>query len=69
MDYVFGYSIMNDTTARDVQAKKHGGQWFKGKSLDGHGPMGPVIVTADGLDPDKLHLQCRASTAWSSRMR
>jgi len=61
MDYVFGYSIMNDTTARDVQSKKHGGQWFKGKSLDGHGPMGPVIVTADGLDPDKLKLQCRVN--------
>lgn len=61
MSHVFGYSVINDTTARDVQAKKHGGQWFKGKSLDGHGPMGPWIVTADALDPDKLHLQTRVN--------
>lgn len=61
MNHVFGYSVINDTTARDVQAKKHGGQWFKGKSLDGHGPMGPWIVTADALDPDKLHLQTRVN--------
>lgn len=61
MSYVFGYSVINDTTARDVQAKKHGGQWFKGKSLDGHGPMGPWIVTAGALDPDKLHLQTRVN--------
>lgn len=37
MDYVFGYSAYNDTTTRDVQQKCHSGQWFKGKSLDGHG--------------------------------
>jgi 2-keto-4-pentenoate hydratase/2-oxohepta-3-ene-1,7-dioic acid hydratase in catechol pathway len=40
LDFVFGFSVINDTTARDLQQKKHGGQWFKGKSLDGHGPMG-----------------------------
>ncbi len=52
LDYVFGYSVINDTTARDVQQKKHGGQWFKGKSLDGHGPMGPwIVVTAPGHAP------------------
>ena len=61
MKHVFGYSIMNDTTARDVQQKRHGGQWFKGKSLDGHGPMGPVIVEAAALDPDKLKLQTRVN--------
>ena len=38
MDYVFGYAPYNDTTVRQVQQKLHGGQWFKGKSLDGHGP-------------------------------
>jgi 2-keto-4-pentenoate hydratase/2-oxohepta-3-ene-1,7-dioic acid hydratase in catechol pathway len=59
MDYVFGFSVINDTTARDVQQKKHGGQWFKGKSLDGHGPMGPWIVTAGELDYNKLHLVTR----------
>jgi len=61
MDYVFGYSVINDTTARDVQAKKHGGQWFKGKSLDGYGPMGPWIVTQGAFDPDKLHLVTRVN--------
>ena len=61
MDYVFGYSVINDTTARDVQQKKHGGQWFKGKSLDGHGPMGPWIVPRDELDADNLHLLCRVN--------
>ena len=61
MDYVFGYSVINDTTARDIQQKRHGGQWFKGKSLDGHGPMGPWIVEAKALDPDKLKLQTRVN--------
>ncbi len=61
MDYVYGYSTYNDTTARDVQQKRHGGQWFKGKSLDGHGPMGPWIVTAGELDPTKLHLVTRVN--------
>ncbi len=59
MDYVFGVSVINDTTARDVQSKRHGGQWFKGKSLDGHGPMGPWIVTRGNLDYGNLKLQTR----------
>jgi 2-keto-4-pentenoate hydratase/2-oxohepta-3-ene-1,7-dioic acid hydratase in catechol pathway len=50
MGHVFGFCVLNDTTARDIQQKKHGGQWWKGKSLDGHAPMGPWIVTADGFD-------------------
>ena len=50
MGHVFGFSVLNDTTARDIQQKKHGGQWWKGKSLDGHAPMGPWIVTPDGFD-------------------
>jgi 2-keto-4-pentenoate hydratase/2-oxohepta-3-ene-1,7-dioic acid hydratase in catechol pathway len=53
MDYVYGYSVYNDTTVRDVQQKLHGGQWFKGKSIDGYGPMGPWIVTAGGVKLDK----------------
>ena len=40
--------ILNDVTARDVQ-RRHGGQYFKGKGLDGSCPMGPVVVTADEL--------------------
>jgi 2-keto-4-pentenoate hydratase/2-oxohepta-3-ene-1,7-dioic acid hydratase in catechol pathway len=45
LDYVFGYTIINDVSARDLQYAHK--QWFKGKSLDGFCPMGPVIVTAD----------------------
>lgn len=59
MDYVFGFSVINDTTARDLQQTRHGGQWFKGKSLDGHGPMGPWIVTRGAISHDSLKLQTR----------
>lgn len=61
MDYVFGYSAYNDTTERDIQQKRHGGQWFKGKSLDGHGPMGPWIVTAAGVKLDDVRVICRVN--------
>jgi 2-keto-4-pentenoate hydratase/2-oxohepta-3-ene-1,7-dioic acid hydratase in catechol pathway len=61
MDYVFGYSAYNDTTVREVQQKRHGGQWFKGKSLDGHGPMGPWIVSAAGVSLDDLRVICRVN--------
>ena len=56
LDYVFGYTVFNDVSARDLQYRTS--QWFKGKSLDGSCPMGPVIVTADELpDPQGLRLQ------------
>ena len=61
MNYVFGYAAYNDTTARDVQQKRHSGQWFKGKSLDGHGPMGPWIVTAGGVNLDDARIICRVN--------
>ena len=63
MDYVFGYAAYNDTTERDVQQKRHGGQWFKGKSLDGHGPMGPWIVSAAGVNLDDVRVICRVNGA------
>jgi 2-keto-4-pentenoate hydratase/2-oxohepta-3-ene-1,7-dioic acid hydratase in catechol pathway len=44
-DHVYGYTIVNDVTARDLQSQHK--QWFLGKSLDGYCPMGPCIVTAD----------------------
>src|SRR3989441_6498178 len=47
LQHVFGYTVINDVTARDLQ-KRHG-QWFKGKSLDTFCPMGPVLVTADEI--------------------
>jgi 2-keto-4-pentenoate hydratase/2-oxohepta-3-ene-1,7-dioic acid hydratase in catechol pathway len=58
LDHVFGYTIVNDVTARDLQ-KRHG-QWFKGKSLDTFCPMGPVLVTADEIpDPQTLAVAMR----------
>lgn len=59
MDYVFGYTAYNDTTVREIQQKRHGGQWFKGKSLDRYGPMGPWIVSADGVDLSQVRVICR----------
>ncbi|MCI0396704.1 MAG: fumarylacetoacetate hydrolase family protein [Chloroflexi bacterium] len=47
LSHVFGYMVLNDVTARDLQTR--GKQYFKGKSLDGCCPMGPWIVTADEL--------------------
>ena len=46
-DYIFGYTILNDVSARDVQTGHK--QWYFGKSLDGFTPMGPCIVTADEI--------------------
>jgi 2-keto-4-pentenoate hydratase/2-oxohepta-3-ene-1,7-dioic acid hydratase in catechol pathway len=47
LDHIFGFTIINDLTARDLQ-RRHG-QWFKGKGLDGSCPMGPWIITKDAL--------------------
>jgi 2-keto-4-pentenoate hydratase/2-oxohepta-3-ene-1,7-dioic acid hydratase in catechol pathway len=61
LSHVFGYTVINDISARDVQIA-HGGQWFKGKSLDGSCPMGPMVVTADEFgDPQAKRLQCRVN--------
>lgn len=58
LGHVFGYTAANDVTARDVQ-RRHGGQWFKGKSMDRSCPMGPWIVTADEIqDPQDLDIRC-----------
>ncbi len=54
---VFGYTCLNDVTARDLQ-RAHG-QWFKGKSLDDACPMGPWIVSADEIDPARLAISLR----------
>jgi 2-keto-4-pentenoate hydratase/2-oxohepta-3-ene-1,7-dioic acid hydratase in catechol pathway len=60
-DHVFGYTVGNDVSVRDVQ-RRHGGQWFKGKGFDTHCPLGPWIVTADELgDPHDLHLTLRVN--------
>src|SRR5690349_17665388 len=60
LKHVFGYTIVNDVTARDLQ-KRHT-QWFKGKSLDTFCPMGPVLVTADELpNPQTLNIVMRVN--------
>ena len=60
MDHVYGYTIMNDVSARDVQ-RRHG-QWFKGKGLDTFGPIGPWIVTKDEAgDGNNLTVQTRVN--------
>jgi 2-keto-4-pentenoate hydratase/2-oxohepta-3-ene-1,7-dioic acid hydratase in catechol pathway len=61
LTHVFGYTVMNDVTARDIQ-REWGGQWFKGKSMDGYCPTGPWVLTADELpDPHQLDLELRVN--------
>jgi 2-keto-4-pentenoate hydratase/2-oxohepta-3-ene-1,7-dioic acid hydratase in catechol pathway len=57
MSHVFGFLLANDISQRDLQ-RRHGGQWLKGKSIDGTMPLGPVLVTADELDPADIQLSC-----------
>jgi 2-keto-4-pentenoate hydratase/2-oxohepta-3-ene-1,7-dioic acid hydratase in catechol pathway len=58
--HVYGYTIVNDVTARTLQNRHK--QWFLGKSPDGFCPMGPCIVTADEVpDVGKLRLQTRVN--------
>lgn len=59
-DYIFGYTIVNDVSARNLQNRHK--QWYFGKSLDGFLPMGPCIATADSLEyPPKLNIQSRVN--------
>ena len=55
LDYVLGYTCLNDVTARDIQ--KADGQWARGKGMDGFAPMGPVLT--DEVDPEHLELTTR----------
>lgn len=59
LSHIFGFTLINDVTARDLQ-KRHG-QWFIGKSLDTFCPMGPVIVTADELAATDIAIECRVN--------
>jgi 2-keto-4-pentenoate hydratase/2-oxohepta-3-ene-1,7-dioic acid hydratase in catechol pathway len=57
LSHVFGYTALNDVSARDLQFGD--GQWVRGKSLDTFCPMGPAIVTADEIDdPQDLAISC-----------
>lgn len=56
LDHVWGYTIVNDVTARDLQGRHS--QWLIGKSQDGFCPMGPLAVTADEFDLGGAMLRC-----------
>jgi 2-keto-4-pentenoate hydratase/2-oxohepta-3-ene-1,7-dioic acid hydratase in catechol pathway len=59
MSHVFGYTVVNDVTARDLQGKHK--QWLLGKGIDGFCPMGPWIVTADELDARGMRVTCHVN--------
>jgi 2-keto-4-pentenoate hydratase/2-oxohepta-3-ene-1,7-dioic acid hydratase in catechol pathway len=55
-DHVWGYTIVNDVTARDLQLRHK--QWFLAKSIDGFCPMGPWLVSTDEVDATNLSIRC-----------
>lgn len=57
--YVAGYTVGNDVSARDWQKGRPGGQWLLGKTPDTFAPTGPYLVTADEIDPHNLKIQLR----------
>ncbi|TRW46572.1 fumarylacetoacetate hydrolase family protein [Georgenia yuyongxinii] len=58
MEHVFGFALANDVSQRDLQ-RAHGGQWLKGKSIDGSMPFGPWLTTPDDVaDPYGIQLSC-----------
>ena len=60
LDHVFGYTVANDVSARDLQFAD--GQWVRAKSLDTFCPLGPVVVTPDEIgDPQSLELRTRVN--------
>jgi 2-keto-4-pentenoate hydratase/2-oxohepta-3-ene-1,7-dioic acid hydratase in catechol pathway len=60
LSHVFGYTVLNDVSARDLQWRHK--QYFKGKSIDGYCPMGPWIVTANEIaDPQELTVRLRVN--------
>src|SRR5690625_3140627 len=58
MDHVFGYTIINDVSSRDIQLGE--AQWTRGKAIDTFAPMGPCIVTHEEIpDPQQLSLSLK----------
>ena len=55
-DHVWGYTVVNDMSARDLQSRHQ--QWLLGKSIDTFCPIGPWIVTADEVDPEDMDVSC-----------
>jgi 2-keto-4-pentenoate hydratase/2-oxohepta-3-ene-1,7-dioic acid hydratase in catechol pathway len=59
LSYVFGYTVGNDLSARDLQLRT--GQWLLGKTCDQFAPIGPYLVTADEIDPSNLNIECKVN--------
>ncbi len=59
LSYVFGYTIGNDFSARDLQLRTD--QWLLGKSCDSFAPIGPYLVTADEVNPYNLSIECKVN--------
>lgn len=59
LSYVFGYTVGNDFSARDLQFRT--GQWLLGKSCDDFAPIGPYLVTRDEIDPQNLEISCKVN--------
>ena len=62
LDYVYGYTVGNDVSARYWQRQAGASQWIKGKSFDTFAPLGPCIVTSNEIqDPQNLTLKARVN--------
>ena len=57
-DYVFGYSVAQDISARDWQKQRNGGQFLIGKSMDSFCPLGPAVIHKSAVDPSDLTIKC-----------
>jgi 2-keto-4-pentenoate hydratase/2-oxohepta-3-ene-1,7-dioic acid hydratase in catechol pathway len=60
LSHIAGYCTGNDFSARDLQFDR-GGQWMVGKTPDQFAPLGPYLVTADQVNPDKLKIECQVN--------
>ena len=59
-EYIAGYAVMNDVTARDIQRREH--QWVRAKGLDTFAPCGPWLVTRDEIpDPNELNIELKVN--------
>jgi 2-keto-4-pentenoate hydratase/2-oxohepta-3-ene-1,7-dioic acid hydratase in catechol pathway len=56
-DYIFGYTVAQDISARDWQKKRNNGQFLLGKSMDTFCPLGPAVVTRNKVDPNNLAIK------------
>ena len=66
LEFVAGYTVAHDVSARDWQLEKNGGQWLMGKTFDTHAPIGPAIVTTDELtDIHNKGIRCRLNGTYA----